>query len=46
MLVNARIKRFVSFRRYQDDTFSDLFREASITVEIKERPPATISYLD
>lgn len=46
MLVNAKIRRFVSFRRYQDDTFSDLFQAAGIQVEIKERPPATISYLD
>ncbi|MFH0942216.1 MAG: dCMP deaminase family protein [Chloroflexota bacterium] len=46
MLVNAKIKRFVSFRKYQDDTFSDLFQAAGIVVETKDRPPATISYLD
>ena len=46
MLVNAKIRRFVSFRRYQDDTFSDLFQAAGIQVEIKERPPTTIGYLD
>jgi len=46
MLVNAKIKRFVSFRKYQDDSFSDLFQAAGIKVEIKERPPATIGYLD
>lgn len=46
MLVNARIKRFVSFRKYQDDTFSDLFKEAGIAVEIQDRPQGTISYLD
>ena len=46
MLVNAKIRRFVSFRKYQDDTFSDLFQAAGIQVEIKERPPTTIGYLD
>ncbi len=46
MLVNAKIKRFVSFRKYQDDTFTDLFKAAGITVEIKDRPSNTITYLD
>jgi dCMP deaminase len=46
ILVNAKIKRFVSFGRYDDDSFSDLFREASIKVDIKERPDSCINYLD
>lgn len=46
MLVNARIKRFVSFSKYSDDRFIDLFREAGIEVDIKERPPSKITYLD
>ncbi len=46
MLVNARIKRFVSFGQYSDDTFIDLFREAGIEVDIKKRPSSQISYLD
>jgi len=46
MLVNAKIKRFVSFGRYSDDTFIDLFREASIEVETKKRPSSRINYLD
>ena len=46
MLVNARIKRFVSFGKYNDDTFIDLFQEAGIEVDIKKRPPPQISYLD
>jgi len=46
MLVNAKIKRFVSFRKYQDDTFTDLFKAAGIAVEIKDRPSDTITYLD
>ena len=46
MLVNASIKRFVSFGKYNDDAFIDLFRETGIEVDIKERPPAEIEYLD
>jgi dCMP deaminase len=46
MLVNAKIKRYVSFGRYDDNSFEDLFQEAGIEVDIKERPPSRISYLD
>lgn len=46
MLVNAKIKRFVTFGKYADDVFIDLFREAGIEFETKERPPSTITYLD
>ena len=46
MLVNAKIERFVSFGRYNDDEFLDLFREAGIEIDIKERPPSQITYLD
>ena len=46
MLVNARIKQFVSFSKYNDDAFIDLFREAGIEVDIKKRPSSRISYLD
>jgi dCMP deaminase len=46
MLVNAKIKRYVSFGKYDDNSFIDLFREARIKVDIKERPPFQISYLD
>ncbi len=46
MLVNAKIKRFVSFSQYDDNSFVDLFREAGIEVDIKPRPPSQISYLD
>jgi len=45
MLVNARIKRYVSFGRYNDNAFLDLFREAGIEVDIKEKPSSRISYL-
>ena len=46
MLVNAKIKRYVSFGRYNDNTFIDLFKEADIEVDIKKRPSSRISYLD
>ena len=46
MLVNARIKRFVSFGEYNDDAFRELFREAGVEVEIRERPSDHISFLD
>ncbi len=45
MLVNAKIKRFVSFGQYNDNTFTDMFKEAGIEVDIKERPSSHISYL-
>jgi dCMP deaminase len=46
MLVNAKIDRFVSFARYNDDSFKELFGEAGIKFDIKERPPSKIGYLD
>ena len=46
MLVNAKIKRYVSFGKYNDDTFVTLFQETNIEIDIKERPSSTISYLD
>jgi dCMP deaminase len=46
MLVNAKIKRYVSFGRYDDNSFIDLFREAGIELNINKRPSSRISYLD
>ena len=46
MLVNAKIARFVSFGEYNDDRFIEIFREAGIEVDMKERPPLQIRYLD
>ena len=46
MLVNAQIKRFVSFGKYDDDEFLTLFKEAGIEFEMKERPSPRISSLD
>ena len=45
-LTNTKIKRFVSFGSYSDDSFLDLFREAGIEIDVKERPSGRISYLD
>ena len=46
MLVNAKIARFVTFGKYSDDTFIELFKEAGIKVEMKEKPSPTVTYLD
>jgi len=46
MLVNAKIRRFVTFGEYADDAFTDLFKEAGIEFEVRARPPSKITYLD
>jgi len=46
MLINAKIARFVSFARYNDNSFIDLFQEAGIKFDIQDRPPSQIGYLD
>jgi len=46
MMVNARIKRSVSFGKYIDDEFIKLFEEAGIEVNILDRPPSEVTYLD
>jgi dCMP deaminase len=46
MLVNAKIARFVSFGKYDDDTFIALFKEAGIKVDIKKKPLPKITFLD
>ena len=45
MLVNAKIKRFVSFGKYNDNAFINLFKEAVIELDIKKKPSLRISYL-
>jgi len=45
MLVNAKIKRLVTFGKYNDDTFIGLFKEAGIEFEAKEKPSSKISHL-
>ena len=46
MLVNAKIGRYVSFGKYNDSAFINLFKEAGIELDIKKRPSSRISYLD
>ncbi len=46
MLVNAKIRRYFSFGKYDDDAFIDLFQGAGIEVDLKKRPSSRISYLD
>ncbi len=46
MLTNAKIKRFVSYGKYNDDSFISLFKEAGIEVEIKDRPSLQVEFLD
>ena len=45
MLVNAKIKRFVTFGKYADDSFLDLFRQAGIEFSLHKKPPSEITYL-
>ena len=46
ILTNAKIKRYVSFGKYNDDTFVQLFKEAGIKLAIKVRPSPSINYMD
>ena len=45
MLVNAKIKRFVTFGNYADDAFKELFKESGIIFEMHDKPSATIQHL-
>ena len=46
MLVNAKIEKFVTFGKYADNAFMELFDEAGIGFELRDRPAAGITYLD
>jgi dCMP deaminase len=46
MLANARINRFVTFGKYADDAFLDLFKEVGIGFDLMPRPPFQITRLD
>ncbi len=46
MLINSKIKRFVSFNKYADSSFIDIFKEAGIEVDILEKPSFEISFLE
>ena len=45
MLVNAKIRRFVTFGCYNDNSFTDMFREAGIKFELHKKPPTKITLL-
>jgi hypothetical protein len=45
MLVNGKIKRFVTFGSYADGSFMELFREAGIAFELHKKPPSEITRL-
>ena len=44
-LINAKIKRFVTFSKYADDAFVELFKEAGIQLDILIKPPTEITHL-
>jgi len=46
MLVNARIKRLVTFGKYADEAFRQLFQDAGIQFELQKKPPAEITILE
>lgn len=46
MLVNAKIRSFVTFGTYADDAFLKLFSDAGVEFRIMEKPSSTITYLD
>ena len=46
MLVNAKIKRFVTFGKYADDSFRQLFQDAGILFELHKKPSTEITCLE
>ena len=46
MLVNAKIKRLVTFGKYADDSFRQLFQDAGIQYELQKKPSTEITFLE
>ena len=46
MVVNAKIKKFVTAKHYPDKAFEELFKEAGVEFKIVERPELRITHLD
>ncbi len=46
MLTNAKIRRYVSYGKYNDEAFRPLFEQAGIQFEQLPRPSNTIVFLD
>ncbi len=45
MLANSRVKRFVTFGTYADDSFRSLFQEVGIEFEMRNKPASEITHL-
>jgi dCMP deaminase len=45
ILINAKIKKFVTYSKYDDNAFVDLFKEAGIALEFRKRPDEKIRFL-
>ncbi len=46
MIVNAKIKRFVTANHYPDKSYQELFEEAGVKFEVMQRPSLNITFLD
>jgi dCMP deaminase len=46
MLTNARIKRYVSYGKYADNSFEEMFKQAGIAFEHLPKPSNSIVFLD
>ena len=46
MLANAKIERYVSYGKYNDDTFVPLFEQVGIKLEHRPRPQEVVKFLD
>ncbi len=46
MLVNAKIKRFVSFKKYSESACLELFKEAGVVFDVLEKPKSIINFLE
>lgn len=44
-LVNAKIKRFVTYGKYSEDAFVELFKQTNIKVEFRKKPDERIRFL-
>jgi len=46
ILTNAKIERYVSYGKYNDESFVPLFEQAGIKFEWHDRPLHTVTFLD
>jgi dCMP deaminase len=46
MLVNAKIARFVTFGKYADESFVELFKNAGIKFDYLSKPSSEITFLE